>query len=137
MTQSSPTSPAPAGPAGIAPAEATKRRHPVGVWLGLTLITLGIYHFVWYYKIHAEMAEFSRSRNHPVAGPMLVLLFLPWTLGIAPLVSYFRTGKRIRTAQETAGLTPTCSAGSGLLLMFLFGAGVAYYQSQLNLIADS
>jgi Domain of unknown function (DUF4234) len=32
-----------------------KRRNPLGVWLGLPLITLGIYVFVWYYKIHVSV----------------------------------------------------------------------------------
>lgn len=51
-----------------------KSRNPIGVWLGLPLITLGIYHLVWYCKIHAEMAQLDRRRVAPVAGPMLVRL---------------------------------------------------------------
>ncbi len=49
-----------------------KERNPVAVWIGLPLITLGIYFYVWYYKIHKEMAMFDRRRVVPVAGPMLV-----------------------------------------------------------------
>ena len=52
-----------------------KPRNPWLVWLVWPLITLGIYHLVWYFKIHKEMAEFDRRRSVPVAGPMLVLLF--------------------------------------------------------------
>jgi hypothetical protein len=115
---------------------AMKRRNPVGVWLGLPLITLGIYTFVWYYKIHREMAEFDRRRVVPVAGPMLVLLFLSWTF-VAPLVSLYNTGNRIATAQRAAGLRPTCSAGIGLLLCFAFGLVSLYYQSELNKIVDA
>ncbi len=115
---------------------AVKRRNPVGVWLGLPLITLGIYTYVWYYKIHREMAEFDRRRGVPVAGPMLVLLFLGWTL-VAPLVSLYNTGNRIADAQRTAGLRPTCSAGIGLLLCFVFGLVSLYYQGELNKIADA
>jgi hypothetical protein len=115
---------------------AMKRRNPVGVWLGLPLITLGIYTYVWYYKIHREMAEFDRRRVVPVAGPMLVLLFLSWTL-VAPLVSLYNTGNRIANAQRAAGLRPTCSAGIGLLLCFAFGLVSLYYQSELNKIVDA
>src|SRR5687767_6342643 len=64
--------------APVADGLAMKRRNPVAVWIGLPLITLGIYHLVWYYKIHKEMAEFDRRRAIPVAGPMLVILFLSW-----------------------------------------------------------
>src|SRR3954451_5202270 len=60
-----------------------KARNPVAVWLVWPVLTLGIYHLVWYYKIHREMAEFDRRRQVPVAGPMLVLLLLSWTI-IAP-----------------------------------------------------
>jgi hypothetical protein len=113
-----------------------KRRNPVGVWLGLPLITLGIYHLVWYYKIHAEMAQLDRRRVVPVAGPMLVLLFLGWT-AIAPLISYYRTGQRIAESQRVAGLQVSCSAGVGLLLMFVFGLGILYYQAELNKVTTS
>lgn len=113
-----------------------KRRNPVAVWILWPTITLGIYHLVWYYKIHREMAEFDRRRQVPVAGPMLVLLLLQWTL-IAPLVSYYNTGNRIKNAQRAAGLAPSCSGGVGLLLMFVFGLGTLYYQSELNKVSGS
>ncbi len=120
----------------VATGLAMKRRNPVGVWLGLPLITLGIYSYVWYYKIHREMAEFDRRRQVPVAGPMLVLLLLGWTV-VAPLVSLYNTGNRIADAQRAAGLRPTCSAGIGLLLCFVFGLVSLYYQTELNKIADT
>jgi hypothetical protein len=128
----------PQGPAGP-PAPiglAVKRRNPIGVWLGLPLITLGIYSYVWYFKIHREMAEFDRRRTIPVAGPVLVLLFLGWTV-VAPLVSLYNTGNRIADAQRAAGLRPTCSAGIGLLLCFVFGLVSLYYQGELNKVADA
>ena len=115
---------------------AMKRRNPVGAWLGLPLITFGVYHLVWYYKIHREMAEFDRRRHVPVAGPMLVLLLLSWTL-IAPLVSYFNTGNRIAAAQRAAGLPVSCSAVIGLLLCFFFGLQTLYYQVEINKVVDS
>lgn len=124
-----------ATPAPVATGLAMKRRNPLAAWLGLPLITLGIYHLVWYYKIHKEMGEFDRRRNVPTAGPMLVLLLLSWTI-IAPLVSYYNCGNRIRNAQRAAGFTPSCSAAGGLLLMFVFGLGTLYYQAELNKIVD-
>jgi hypothetical protein len=113
-----------------------KLRNPLAAWLGLPLITLGIYHYVWYYKIHHEMGEFDRRRSVPAVGPMLVLIFLSWTI-IAPLVSYFGCGKRIANAQRAAGLPVTCSPGVGVLLMILLGVGVFYYQAELNKITRS
>jgi hypothetical protein len=137
-----PSSVAPASEGAVAPRGepvATglqmKLRNPAAAWL-LPMITLGIYHLVWYYKIHSEMGQFDRRRAIPAAGPMLVLLFLGWTF-IAPCISYFNCGKRIANAQRAAGLPVTCSPGVGLLLMFCFGLGTLYYQSELNKVTDS
>ena len=120
----------------VASGLAMKRRTPAAVWLGLPLITLGIYGLVWYYKIHKEMAQFDPRREVPTTGPLLVLIFLGWTV-IAPLVSFFNTGKRIQDAQRAAGLPVTCSPGIGLLLCFVIGLSSFYYQKQLNLIVDA
>jgi hypothetical protein len=113
-----------------------KRRNPVAAWIGLPLITLGIYHFVWYFKIHREMGEFDPRRNVPDIGPVLVLIFLGWTV-IAPLISYFNCGSRIANAQRAAGLRPTCNAVVGMLLMLVLGLGTLYFQMELNRVHDA
>lgn len=114
--------------------EHLKRRNPLAVWIGLPLITLGIYLFVWYYKIHKELAAQSRDPNAPVVGPMLVILLFGW-LGIPFLISFYNTGKRIRRAQADARIDATCSPTIGLLLCFVFGLAPFYYQKELNKIA--
>jgi hypothetical protein len=132
-----PSAPFPAGAelTPVATGLAMKYRHPVLVWLLWPTITFGLYHFVWYYKIHKEMAEFDRRRAVPTVGPMLVLLFLSWTV-VAPMVSYYNAGARIRAAQRAAGLRPTCSPGIGCVLMLVMGLGVLYYQIELDKITD-
>jgi Domain of unknown function (DUF4234) len=125
-----------AGRAPVASGLAMKRRNPAAVWLGLPLVTLGIYGLVWYYKIHKEMGEFDRRRTVPTAGPLLVLIFLGWTL-IAPLVSYYNCGTRIRNAQRAAGLPETCSPALACFLAFVFGVNVLYMQMELNKIVDA
>jgi|SRR5215467_1047645 len=118
-------------PAQNAWGQQMKRRGPILVWLVWPLITIGIYHFVWYYKIHREMHDFDTRRDVPTAGPVLVLIFLSWTV-VAPLVSYYRTGNRIRDAQQAAGLVPTTVPVLGMLLMLILGLGTLYYQTELN-----
>lgn len=120
---------------GVAAGLQMQQRNPWAVWLGLPLVTLGIYHLVWYYKIHKEMAEFDRRRAIPVAGPMFVLLLLGWTV-IAPLVSYHNAGKRVQNAQRAAGLPPTCSPAFSWLLAFAFGANALYLQMEINKVVD-
>ncbi|MGW3263163.1 DUF4234 domain-containing protein [Streptomyces sp. NPDC001056] len=118
------------------PGLAMKRRGPVAVWLGLPIVTLGIYQLVWYYKIHKELQEFDRRQTLNPAGSMLVLFFLGWTL-IAPLVSFHNTGKAIANAQRAAGLPVTCSPAVSMWLAFVFGLNIWYMQRQLNLVVDA
>lgn len=108
---------------------------PLAVWIGLPLITLGIYGFVWYYKIHREMADFHRKPDSPVVGPLLVMVLLGGTV-VAPLISFYRTGERVRYAQQRAGIDQTCNPAVGTLLGLMFGVGAAYYQIELNKIVD-
>lgn len=115
---------------------AMKRRGPVAVWLGLPLITLGIYQLVWYHKIHKELQAFDRRQTLSPAGSVLVLIFLGWTV-IAPLVSYHNTGKAIANAQRAAGLPVTCSPAVSTWLTFVFGLNIWYMQRQLNLVVDA
>jgi len=114
---------------------AMKRRNVVGVWLGLPLITLGIYGFVWWYKINAEMGRFDPRR--PVgAGTSLLAVTLGAFLVIPPYVSVYNTGKRIADRQRVAGIGSSCSPVVGVVLCFVFGLYTLYYQSELNKIND-
>jgi hypothetical protein len=120
--------------AGVAATQGAqmKRRNPVGVWLGLPLITLSIYHLVWYYKIHNELAQFDRRQTAiKPGGSMRVLLFLGWTV-IAPLISYRNTARFVAEAQRAAGLPVTCKPAAAVWLMFVAGLGTLYLQGELN-----
>jgi uncharacterized protein DUF4234 len=109
-----------------------KRRNVFAVWLGLPLITLGIYGIVWYYKIHKEMKEFDpRAPINPV-NSLLAVTFGALLCGIPPLVSFYNTGTRIANAQRAAGLPQTCTPVLGVVLAICFGVGSLYYQGELN-----
>ena len=124
----------PWGPAPVG--RAMKRRAPLAAWLGLPLLTLGIYPLVWYGLVHREMAAFDRRERRPVLGPVLVVVLLGWTV-VAPLMSFAATGRRIRAAQDAAGMAPTCRPGLGVVLLLVLGAGLAYYQGELNKVVDA
>lgn len=109
---------------------AGKRRNIFAVWLGLPIITLGIYSYVWYYKVNREARDMAIDSN-PTNS--LLAILIGWVLiYIPPFVSIYRTGGRIAEMQRRAGLQPTCSGGLGILLIFVFGTWTLYYQSQLN-----
>ncbi|MGH3242114.1 MAG: DUF4234 domain-containing protein [Spirillospora sp.] len=112
-----------------------KRRNPAGAWLGLPIITFGIYGLVWFFKVHNELHEYDRRIDNAATNALLSMLFGGITLGIWPLVMWVKLGGRIAEAQRAAGLQPSCSGGMGFLLGIL-GFGVLYYQIQLNKVID-
>ncbi len=125
------------GPHPTSPAtgSAMKRRNVVAVWLGLPLITLGIYTWVWWYKINAEMGRLDPRR--PVgAGTSLLAITLGSFLIVPPYISVYNTGKRIAERQHAVGIGASCSPVVGLVLTFFFGLYSLYYQSELNKISD-
>ena len=132
MSQSYPQEAAPQAAAAAPLAGAQmKRRNPVAAWLGLPIITLGIYGLVWYYLVHSELANFDRRRKVSAGLALCSVLFGMFTLGIWPLVNWVKLAGHIRNAQRAAGLEPSCSGGLGFLLGII-GFGVLYYQVELN-----
>jgi hypothetical protein len=122
--------PAPAAAESLVGAQ-MKRRNPVAAWLGLPIITLGIYGLVWYYLVHSELANFDRRRKVSAGLALCSVLFGTLTLGIWPLINWVKLAGHIRNAQRAAGLEPSCSGGLGFLLGII-GFGVLYYQVELN-----
>ena len=94
-----------------------KIRNPLGV-LGLGLITLGIYHFFWWYFVNREMADYGQA-NGVDLGDNPVLSVLAVTLGalliIPPFVSLWRTLRRVERAQNHA----LGSNNIGVILLFI------------------
>ncbi len=113
-----------------------KVRNPLGV-IGLTLITLGIYGIVWYYKVNKELKDFGRvykdqelADSNPTNS---VLALIPgFILIIPPIVSYYRFIGRVRKV-ERIGQSELTSGWLVLVLYLVIGIAVpAYVQSGLN-----
>jgi Domain of unknown function (DUF4234) len=112
---------------------AGKPRNIVLVWLVWPFLTLGVYALVWYYKINREARDFDpRTGANPLVSLLAVLI--GWIIIVPPLVSIYRTGRRIAQMQRAAGLTPTCNGWIGLILWFVAGLSALYYQHELNRI---
>ena len=112
-----------------------KRRGPWAVWL-LSLITLGIYFLVWYYKINNEARQYDQ--RIVVEPGLSVLAAFPGGIIIFPyLISFYNTGKRIAQEQQAAGLPVTCNGWIGVLLQyFVLSSGQIYYQYEINKVLD-
>jgi hypothetical protein len=112
-----------------------KKRNIVGVWLGLPLITLGIYSYVWIYKANDEARRFLGDES--IKPGLSVLAFFPGAILIVPpFVAVYRLGKRIARMEEASGSPSRTSGGLGLLLIFVFSLYSLYYQSHLNALWD-
>lgn len=122
-------------PASGAIQMAGKTRNPWGVWL-LSVVTFGIYGLWWYYTINAELRDYHEQIRVQPGLSLMAVLFGYFTLEIATVVSWVRTGGRICQAQQLAGSRARCSGGIGFLLV-LVGFAAVYYQSQLNKVWDA
>ncbi len=115
--------------------QAYKKRNIVGVWLGLPFITLGIYSYVWIYKINDEARRYLGDES--IKPAMSVLAFvLGFILIVPPFVAIYRLGNRIARMEAASGSPSRASGGLGLLLAFVFGLHSLYYQSHLNDLWD-
>ncbi len=112
---------------------AGKTRNIWLVWLIWPLITLGIYHFVWWYKINQEAHDFDEEIDVQPTLSLLAIL-IGWIIIVPPFVSVYRTGERIGTMQRHAGMERSCNGWLGLVLSFVAGLHSLYYQYELNLI---
>jgi len=112
-----------------------KKRNVIAVWLGLPLITLGIYHYVWIYKVNDEARRFlGDSSIRPVLS---VRAFIPgFLLIIPPFITIYRTGTRIARMEAQAGSPNRAEPLVGLVLSFVFGLYSLYYQDHLNGLWD-
>jgi hypothetical protein len=112
-----------------------KRRNPFAAWIGLPIITLGIYSLVWIYKTNKELAQFdSRIKVNPTLS---VLAFFPgFILIIPPFVAAWRLSTRTAQAQRAAGVPECTPILAFILWMFVASTGVLYLQSEINKIWD-
>ena len=112
-----------------------KVRNPflVFVW---SLVTLGIYYVVWYYKINRELRDASGIDVSPIVAVLAVTI--GWLVLVPPFVSWYRTFGRIVAAQRAANLTSEASPVLGFILfvlaVFLVPVEVIYAQDELNKI---
>ncbi len=116
-------------------ADPGKIRHPLGV-IGLSLITLGIYGIVWYYKTNKELAEIGRANNTDELGDSPGTSVLAVTLGaliiVPAFVSIFNFTNRLAAAERLTGahqrLEPVI-----MFILWIFLGPVAMYLTQLSL----
>jgi hypothetical protein len=113
-----------------------KVRNPWGV-LGLSIITLGIYTVVWYYKVNKEFKEYGAAQgDQELADSNPTNSVLAVTLGaliiVPAIISFVNTVKRAQRVQQLGGVEPL-NGWIVLLLYFVISIAIPpYIQSELN-----
>jgi uncharacterized protein DUF4234 len=127
----------------VMPSGARAKVRDEGLVVLWTVLTLGIYNVVWYYRINREMRDFGRAHgDEKLADSNPVLSLLAITLGalviVPAIVSYWKTTGRIRRMQRACNVPPI--EGWVIAVLYVLGLFVLitmiaippYVQSGLN-----
>jgi Domain of unknown function (DUF4234) len=125
-----------AQPVDIGAAKPAKIRSPVAVAI-LTVVTLLIYLFFWWYFINREMADYGRLRGTSELGDSPTKSVLAISLGalvIVPAVwTIVTTFKRVQALQRLTGEANPINGWIGLILAVVIEPALfGYMQSGLN-----
>jgi Domain of unknown function (DUF4234) len=111
-----------------------KVRNPWAVAL-LPIITLGIYHLVWWYKINKELKAYGEAKGFDLGqnpGMSAAAIFPGFLIIVPPLVSYYRGTKRVQGASKIAGREQVSGWIALILYLLISPAMFAYLQVSLN-----
>ncbi len=114
--------------------ERVKIRSPWAAAL-LPIITLGIYHIVWWYRINRELRDYGRAKGYDLGQSPAnsALALFPGGLIIVPaLISYWRGTKRVQGAARLGGQEPPSGWIALILYVIIAPAFSAYLQISLN-----
>ena len=114
------------------------KRNPLGV-LGLTLITLGIYGFYWYYKVNEEIRDVTGDQTIS-PGRSLLAVVPGFLLIVPPFIAYYNTANHIAQAERQRSVSSEISPALviGLMLVGMLGFIVGpYIQEHLNRVWDA
>ena len=107
------------------------KRNPLGV-LGLTIITLGVYFFVWYYKINDELRRAEKDDTISPTRSLMAMLF-GWLIIVPPFIAMYNTAKHVQGRETRLDIQQTLEPALTIILMLLFSIGnTIYIQEHLN-----
>jgi hypothetical protein len=101
----------------------------------LPIITLGIYHLVWWYRINRELRDYGQVKGYDLGQSptnSLLALFPGGIIIIPALITYWRGTVRVQGAARLGGYEPVNGWIVLILYLFLAPAMWAYLQSSLN-----
>jgi hypothetical protein len=110
-------------------------RNPLGV-LGLSVITLGIYGFYWYYQINDEIRRFEKDDTISPVRSLMAILF-GWLIIVPPFIAVWNTANHVLKMQERVGVQGPISPALTVILLLAVSIAVGIYvQEHLNRVWD-
>ena len=107
------------------------KRNPLGV-LGLTIVTLGIYFLVWYYKINDELRRSEKDETINPTRSLMAMLF-GWIIIVPPVIAMYNTAKHVQNRETRLGIQQTLEPALTIVLLILLAvANGMYVQEHLN-----
>jgi hypothetical protein len=103
----------------------------------LPIITLGIYHLVWWYRINRELRDYGQAKGYDLGqSPVSSLLAVfPGSIVVVPaIITYWRGTKRVQGAARIAAQEPVSGWISLILYLLIAPAFWAYLQVALNAV---
>jgi Domain of unknown function (DUF4234) len=111
------------------------KRNPLGV-LGLSLITLGIYFFYWYWKINDELSTFGHDDTISPTRSLMAILF-GWIIIVPPFIAIYNTAKHVQNDEQRLGIQPQLEPALTIVFLLLFSiVNGLYIQEHLNRLWD-
>lgn len=106
-----------------------------------TILTLGIYTYIWVFRTHREIKEYSGQGVGGWLGLVIWIVFT-WTVGLAGVITWFLVPSEIKTMLEADGEESSVSGKTGLWWLggwLVFGWFVWFIkvQGQLNRFWES
>ena len=100
-----------------------------GIGFLLTVFTLGIYHYVWWYLINDELKDVGiatgdqkLAQSSPTNSVIAILI--GWLVIVPPIISIYNTAMRIKQAQRLCGIESTQTINPTLALLLIFPGGI-------------
>ena len=107
------------------------KRNPLGV-LGLSIITIGIYYFVWYYKINDEIRRVEKDDSISPLRSLMAMIF-GWIIIVPPFLAMWNTAKHVQALEQRLGVKQTVEPALTIVIMLVFSPAVGtYVQAHLN-----
>jgi hypothetical protein len=112
------------------------KRNPLGV-LGLTVITLGIYFFYWYWKINDELRLVEHDESISPTRSLMAMIF-GWLIIVPPFIAMWNTANHVQALEERVGVGQTVEPAITIVILLVFSlANGIYIQAHLNRAWDA